>query len=457
MKKLLSLFLVSLFTLLTFTGCGADENPSSNTNTSSETVTTSEVRSKEETTKPTSTSSKKESSSSKKKKPSSSKAEASSEYVVEYTAKEKIYYGMDPDLYKLSLKNEGNSARIAALMKKAQKGGNYKIAVLGGSISMGAGASGEYSSYGNLICEWWIANFPNSNFEFVNAGIGSTNPEMACYRMGEDLLKFNPDFVVVDFTVNTYLDYDLTNTYSTILYKILSQRNSPAVMSIDFTSCDRSKNDYAMIYEKTKSVPNAEIDAAVKAYNVPAMSYHNYVWEKIKKNKIGWRDIGSDYIHPNDNGHMLAANIITCYLKKVLGNLAKESTKITAPQKPATDDYLNLGYVINTAKSTVTGGFEKRPNTSTTTRGWGYTTTTDTSSLTVPIPANKKVKVFMNFNNNKNGTVSVTDGKTTKTISASEALTPTLVDIGKMEGSKITLTPSSDCANFTIYGIGIEK
>lgn len=461
MKKILSLFLTSLLTVVAFAGCGAEENPSSdNTNTSSETVTTSEISSEAVTTTsktPTSTSSKKPSSSSKIKKPSSSREETSSEYEVVYSAKEKIYYGMDPDLYKLSLKYKGNSSRIAALMKKAQKGGNYKIAVLGGSISMGAGASSVYSSYGNLICEWWCANFPDATFEFVNAGIGSTNPEMACYRMGEDLLKFKPDFVVVDFTVNTYLDYDLTNTYSSILYKILSQKNSPAVMSIDFTSCDRNKHDYAMIYEKTKSVPNGQIDAAVKAYDVPAMSYHNYVWEKIKKNKITWRDIGSDYIHPNNNGHMIAANVITCYLKNVLDNLSKESTKITAPAKPEISKYLNLGYVINTAKNVkLSGGFSARANSGASTRGWGYTSTTDASSLTVPVPANKRVKVFMSFSGDYQGNVTVTDGKSTRTISATDARTPTLVDIGKMEG-KITLTPSADCSGFTIYGIGIDN
>ena len=322
---------------------------------------------------------------------------------------------------------------------------------------MGAGASSEYSSYGNLICEWWCANFPDATFEFVNAGIGSTNPEMACYRMGEDLLKFNPDFVVVDFTVNTYLDYDLTNTYSTILYKILSQKNSPAVMSIDFTSCDRNKHDLSMIYEKTKSVPNGQIDAAVKAYDVPAMSYHNYVWEKIKKNKITWRDIGSDYIHPNDNGHMIAANVITCYLKKVMDNLSKASTKITAPAKPETSKYLNLGYVINTAKNVkLSGGFSARVNSGASTRGWGYNATTDTSSLTVPVPTNKKVKVFISFSSDYQGNVKVTDGKSTRIILATDAKTPTLVDIGKMEGS-ITLTPSESCSNFVIYGIGIDN
>ncbi|MBE6760862.1 MAG: SGNH/GDSL hydrolase family protein [Ruminococcaceae bacterium] len=466
MKKLLSLFLVSVLTLLTFVGCGNEENPSSDTATVSETVTTSEVTSEPTST---STSSKKASSSSKAQKPSSRVETSSKEEKVVLTELEKIYQGVDPDLYSIGLKNKGNSARIAALMKKAQKGGNYKIAVLGGSISQGASASSVYSSYGNLICEWWSANFPNSDFEFVNAGIGSTNPEMANYRISEDLLKYNPDFVVVDFTVNTYLDYDVNNTYSSILYKILSQKNSPAVMSIDFTSCEKSSYA-AATYKKTKDVPVKAITDAVKAYDIPAMSYHEYVWNKISAKVLAWRlggvekksglsrDIGADYIHPNDNGHMIAANLITCYLKKVMDNLAKESTKITAPQKPETSDYLNLGYVTNTAKGvTLSGGFTAGANSSATSRGWSYNFTSDESVLTIPVPANKSVKVFMSFKDGSSGYISVTDSKgKTKSIDSSAAKTPTLVDIGNMEG-KIALTPKLENGGFTIYGIGIKN
>lgn len=142
MKKIISILLVLVLVSLTVTACGTDKK-------------TAEVSSDQVTT-----SSKKESSSSKEK--PSSKAETSSkEEEIKLTELQKIYYGLDPDLYKLGLKNKGDSSRIAALMKKAQKGGNYKIAVLGGSISEGAGASSVYSSYGNLVREWWAGAFPS--------------------------------------------------------------------------------------------------------------------------------------------------------------------------------------------------------------------------------------------------------------------------------------------------------
>lgn len=129
MKKLLSLFLVGLLSVITFAGCGGDENPSSAVDTSGESVITSKVSTETVTTTSTatSTSSKKAPSSSSKVKKPSSKVETSSEEEIVYSAKEKIYYGMDPDLYKLSLKSKGNSARIAALMKKPKREAIIKL------------------------------------------------------------------------------------------------------------------------------------------------------------------------------------------------------------------------------------------------------------------------------------------------------------------------------------------
>ena len=473
-KKFASLLLICILTLFTafvFTGCGGDDTA---TVTSAETsIEMSSVNENISSEVSSENSSKKEISSKK----TSSKVMSSNQSQRHYpnqstitsinkqtqnttsnndmdplkylTSKEKIYYGYDPDLYKLGLKNEGNSARIAALMKKAQKGGNYKIAVLGGSISAGAGASSIYSSYGNLICEWWCTNFPNANFEFVCAGLGSTNPDMACYRIETDLLKFKPDFVVVDFNVNTYLDDNLETTYSTLLYKILSQKNSPAVMSIEFTYCD--KNNYSV----SKYVSSREIASAVKAYDIPTMSYHNYIWKKIKSRALSWIDIGYDYIHPNDNGHMVAANLINSYLNNVKDNLKKASTKITTPKKPENTAFINLGYVTNTAKNvSFSGGFSAGSNTSPSNRGWSYVATSEPSTITVPVPTNRGVRIFMCFSGSSGGGITVKDSKNKSVnIFSSQAQTPTLVDIGKMEG-KITIETTEETVNFTIYGVG---
>lgn len=456
MKKTIALILIGLITALSFVGCGTNEETSSNAEASNQSVTTTSVATA------TSTTTSKKSSSSKattsKKPVKSSKVEtakASSEEERKYTEREKVYYGLDPEMYSIGLKNEGNSARIAALMKKAEKGGSYKIAVLGGSISEGSLATIKELSYGYLVCEWWKETFPNADFEFVNAGLGATTPEMACYRLETDLLSYKPDFVVVDFAVNE--DNDMYNTYSALLYRILSQKNSPAVMSIDFTRCaDREKCEKYSVYEKDKSIPNKGMTQAVEEYDIPAMSYHNYIWTKMGKGVIRWEDVNGDYIHPKDNGHRTAASLIICYLKKVMEKLPA-SPKITAPKKPQSSAYLNLKYLTNTTSGvSVKGGFTANSNAAPRYRGWNYTFTSAASTLVVPVPANKSVKIFMCFDSNAKGKITVTDSKgNSQVIVQSDAKNPTLVDVGSMSG-KITLTANMETGGFSIYGIGLE-
>lgn len=450
----LSLVFISVFFV---TGCGEEEAvTSSDTVTSAETVTSEPVSSNDSAASSSSEApSSKKSASSKVR--ASSKSKATSSETVKLSAKEKVFYGQDPEMYKIGLANEGNSARIASLMKKAQKGGSYTVAALGGSISMGAGASGSYSSYGAIVCEWFSGQFPNAEFSYVNAGLGSTNPEMACYRLQTDLLQYNPDFVIIDFTVNTYLDYDLYNTYSTLLNKILNQKNAPAVMGIHFTSCD--KTYYAASkYVKNSAIPSGEITKALREYQIPTMSYHDYVWNRIDRKIISWREIGSDYIHPNDTGHLIAANLIISHLKTVQSKLSSISTKAPSVPGLSTDSYYNLGYITNQTKNVkMTGGFSARNNSGTSTRGWRYDKSDEASTLTVPLTSHKSLRLFMSFDSGAAGSIKVTgaNGKT-QTISSSQAQTPTLIELQAM-GNSLTITSEMTSGGFTIYGIGVNK
>ncbi len=487
MKKILAILISLLLVVTAFTGCGEEAETSSD---ASQTATTSyvsstedetedetssedvededEESSKESSSKKTSskkTSSKKTSSKKTSSKSTSSKKTSSNKVSgsddedddseLNLTEKEKIYYGVDETMYDLSVVNKGNSARIASLMKKAEKGGNYTIAVLGGSISQGAGATSKSCCYGSLVNDWWSENFPEANFTFVNAGIGSTNPEMACYRIENDLLKYNPDFVVVDFTVNTYLDNDLYTTYSTLLYKILSQKNSPAVMSIHFTSCDRNYYN-AGVYKKGNDYPCDDIENAIKKYDIPTVSYHKYIWNKIDGRILKWYEIGSDYIHPNDNGHLIASNLIGVYLKSIKDGLSSASTTITAPSAPDSTGYLSLGYVTADTSGVIScSGMIETKGTGLTFSRWTNVVGED-SELKVNVSTGKSVKLFVSFSGNEGEIVVSGNGKT-KTIPSSSAATPTLVSVGSDFGSTITVTSDANCGSYTIFGVGYTK
>lgn len=372
------------------------------------------------------------------------------------TEQEKVLYGVDPELYPAPLVNKGNSARIANLMKKAQSGGKYTVAVLGGSISQGAGSTGN-NSYGALVCNWWRENFPKAQFTFVNAGLGSTTPQMACYRMQSDLLRFNPDFVIVDFTVNTYGDYLLNVTYSTLLYRLLNQKNAPAVMGVHFTYCDKSQ--YAAGFSKKGlSAPDRQITAALSTYQIPTVSYHDYIWKKIDQKVFSWRDVGSDYIHPNNTGHSIAAVLITKHLECVKNNLSKLAGKTPAVPALSEQHYLKAGCLTNTSNAVRVGGsFKKLDGSSTATRGWQCAAGANgTLEITLPGSA-KQAYLFANFASGSQGTVTVVanDGEKHE-FSASSATIPTLLSLPKGKtGFKVTAAITA--GSFTVYGIALDQ
>lgn len=452
-QKAICVLLAVCLSVFFFSGCGKDTEDlaeqtspeqSSSAPESSSSQSTSTVTASTKTSSKTTTSKK-----------TTSKQTNSEEEIV-LSERDKVLFGLDTSAYPACLEYAGNSARIANLMKKAEKGGHYVIGVLGGSITQGAGASSLSSSYGNLVRNWWQENFPKATFDFISAGIGSTNPEMACYRLDADLLAYKPDFVVIDFAVNTYLDHNVGVTYQTLLYRILSQSNAPAVMAIQFTSCDRTGYN-AGIYKKGGTYPNAAISNALKIYQVPSVSYHNYIWKVIEKRTIAWYDIGSDYIHPNDDGHRIAASLINSHLAYVKANLASLAKAAPAVTAPASDAYLKLGYItgntagVTASNCTVLGGGERSYH--------GWKLNQKGSSITATIPAGlQSVVIFMNASG-CTGTLKIKGNGTSeeKTVSASSAATPTLVSVFGDFGTKITITSDMTEGSVTVFGIGYSK
>ena len=85
---------------------------------------------------------------------------------------------------------------------KLQQGDPVTIAYFGGSITNGAGASGEKYTYRALVTSWLRARYPKSQITEVNASIGGTGSDLGVFRFGQDVLKHQPDLIFVEFAVN---------------------------------------------------------------------------------------------------------------------------------------------------------------------------------------------------------------------------------------------------------------
>ena len=256
--------------------------------------------------------------------------------------------GVTDKMYGRAILNEGNLARLAAAMKKAENGEKVTVGVIGGSITQGSLASNPNNCYASLFNKWWNEKFPNTEIGFVNAGIGGTNSYLGVHRVDEQLLAYNPDVVIVEFSVN---DTDKTMnkySYDSLVRKILSYETNPAVMLL-FTT----QEDGTSLQDVHK-----EIGAA---YDLPMISYREVVYPEVAAGTLDWKAISPDNIHPNDAGHDIIGQLLGRYLDEVydkLDTITEEPSAFAADGY--TNDYFKNAKMLSAADITATAseGFE---------------------------------------------------------------------------------------------------
>lgn len=211
---------------------------------------------------------------------------------------------------------EGDLTRLAAVMRRAEQGEEIVIGVIGGSITEQYSASSYAKCYAYLVQKAWEKRFPNAKISLVNAGVGGTNSYLGVHRVESDLLVEEPDFVIVEFSVNDGNDAFYKKSYDNLVRRIMKDENNPAVMLLFTTQEDGTsaqENDSAIGFK----------------YRLPMISYGNAVLPEIEAGNMKWTDISPDNIHPNDTGHAMIAELIAKYLDDVYARLDKIDTEIT--------------------------------------------------------------------------------------------------------------------------------
>lgn len=201
--------------------------------------------------------------------------------------------------------NRGNWHKLKKCMKKAASGQTITVGFLGGSITQGSLSSTPETCYAYLVYEWWKKKFPKSEITFINAGIGGTTSQFGVSRVEDHLLKYAPDFVLIEFAVNDDNTEFFEETYEGLIRRTLSDKCAPAVMLMNNVKYDDGVNAEEMHLK------------VAEAYELPMVSMKNTIWPEIESGRISNREITPDDLHPNDAGHKLVAQVITDFLDRV--------------------------------------------------------------------------------------------------------------------------------------------
>ena len=187
-----------------------------------------------------------------------------------------------------------NLSNTAYKLKKEKK---LTVGFIGGSVTVGTGASSSANGWRMKTVEWLKSTY-SADIEQVNASMGGTGSYYGLMRADANLLTGKPDLVFVEFAINdSYLNY--------------SSSESARYMESLVRKCYQSNPnmDIVFVYTTNQNKKGAMTNW-IRAFNTVASHYGLITIDAgaSMKEKIGtgnWADYYSDTSHPNDAGHDL--------------------------------------------------------------------------------------------------------------------------------------------------------
>jgi len=210
------------------------------------------------------------------------------------------------------LVSTGDVARIQSVLAKARRGEPICVAAIGGSITAGGqNTKDPERRYVRQVAAWFEKTFPGLKVRFVNAGIGATNSGYGAARVQRDVIAHQPDLVVVEYAVNDSTGGEMDESYEGVLRQLLNSSTNRAVIALSF------------MHKDGKNAQAGQV-ALGRHYGLPMISFRDAVWPELQAGTIKWETIYDDVVHPNNEGHDIASELLRGFLASSLANLPKD-------------------------------------------------------------------------------------------------------------------------------------
>jgi len=195
------------------------------------------------------------------------------------------------------LRDDLSNARI----RFAQEG-RGRVAFLGGSIT-------EMEGWRSMVCQALERRFPDTEFDFVNAGIASTDSTLAPHRLQTDVFqRGRVDLLFVEFAVNDQHNYREPVERVRGMEGVIRQarRVNPEIDVVVLYCVDPVKMDHI---RQGKTPPIVEShEQVMQHYGVPVIDLAREVTARIDAGEFDWDTFGG--LHPAPFGHRVYARAI---------------------------------------------------------------------------------------------------------------------------------------------------
>lgn len=226
---------------------------------------------------------------------------------------EKTWYD---EMIEKSLLAKGNNYRLKKVIEKARSGETVNLAILGGSITEGAGATTNDKGYAYQFADAFKDTYCTGELNFVNAGLSGTPSALGVMRYEKDVIEplgCDPDLLIIEFAVNDWEECTGGRALESLIYQALSANENSAVILLFSVSQGKwNLQDNMALYGRHYGIPMVSIkDAITSTTEVPDATFF------------------SDEYHPKTYGHTVMSDCLMYLLATV--DAAKENNQLMVP------------------------------------------------------------------------------------------------------------------------------
>lgn len=208
------------------------------------------------------------------------------------------------EMIKRSLISTGNNYRMKKAIDKARHGENTTIVYLGGSITMRKKELAD-RGYADASFRFFKESFaPDGRLTYINSGMNGTSSLIGLIRLERDVLRYHPDIVFVEFSVNDSKDSLSREVFESMIVRLLESESKPAIVLLFL----QSEGGYSC---------QGHMQAIGEYYQLPMISVCDAIQAEIEAGRMKWTEYADDNIHPHARGNDLVALFISNYYKVV--------------------------------------------------------------------------------------------------------------------------------------------
>lgn len=186
------------------------------------------------------------------------------------------------------------------------------ICYMGGSLVQGGSASLAKYNYVGRTTSFLQQAFPDKKVTGINAGVGGTGSNYGILRLKNDVIKHNPDIVMIEFTCNdSGYDQKEVKKQAEGIVRQLNAMDEPPMIFFYYAPGNKEEQ-----YEVSRETYN-EI---AKQYSIPVIDGSKYMWSEYWGKYPGEEELDkffvADRVHYADYGYEVQCE----YIRKCLNN-----------------------------------------------------------------------------------------------------------------------------------------